>query len=276
MKLFITSRAHTERKRGFTLVEILVVILIIGLLFVFLVPKIDTAQLKAREVGVKTDFMAYDLAFDAVSKEQGGLGKLALLKSSDKGSNPKAVGAQIVDIFNNYLDPALQLDTDVTGECLQVMAEDGHYLIRTQSITKLDPWNNHYTFYYSGLYAGHDDGKPDFHEGYSMNNGAVQIHSCGKDSSETTFTLVDRTGTQSIECYAGFALTPEQAGITPSTNHGNSDYIILDYVKDADDISNIMNKGNITPDDDDYTLTLLSVNGVNYTYTTGFSTNVKA
>ena len=52
----------TNKKSGFTLVEILVVILIIGLLFVFLVPKIDNATDKARETGIKTDFRSYQTA----------------------------------------------------------------------------------------------------------------------------------------------------------------------------------------------------------------------
>ena len=44
-----------RKKQGFTLVEILVVIVVIGLLFMFFVPRIDFVGDKARETGVKSD-----------------------------------------------------------------------------------------------------------------------------------------------------------------------------------------------------------------------------
>ena len=93
-----------ERHGAFTLVEILVVILIIGLLFVFLVPKIDTATDKARETAIKTDFRAFQTAFEAVAKEQGGLGARALSRGTGDGAFEV-----LLEKINYYLDPALQL-----------------------------------------------------------------------------------------------------------------------------------------------------------------------
>ena len=109
-----------NRKAGFTLVEILVVILIIGILFTLLVPKITSATDKAREAGVKTDFRSYQLAFEQVAREQGTIGGF--------GADKSAVITQV----NYYLDTALQFDADGTTK------DDG----------KKDPWGRDYTFEY--------------------------------------------------------------------------------------------------------------------------------
>ena len=44
-----------KNQQGFTLVEILVVIVIIGILFTVILPRIDFASDRARQTGVKTD-----------------------------------------------------------------------------------------------------------------------------------------------------------------------------------------------------------------------------
>ena len=59
-----------KRKKAFTLVEILVVIAIIGILFMFFVPRIDFAGNKARETGVKSDLRSFMLATEQVMCEQ--------------------------------------------------------------------------------------------------------------------------------------------------------------------------------------------------------------
>ena len=57
---------RSEKKRAFTLVEILIVVAVIGILFVTLVPRIDFAGDKARETGVKTDFRSFELAAEQI------------------------------------------------------------------------------------------------------------------------------------------------------------------------------------------------------------------
>lgn len=138
-------KMYSKRKQAFTLVEILVVILIIGLLFVFLVPKISSSTDKAREVGVKNDFHSYETALEAVTKEHGGL-----------GASARVTASTAVDAINEYLDPALKIDAgslDSTGSTLT---------------SKKDPWNNKYHVAYIGSSTGND--------------GAVLILSSGKDS----------------------------------------------------------------------------------------------
>ena len=48
-----------RRKRGFTFVEVLFVIVIIGILAAILIPKITTESDRAREAGVDVDFRSF-------------------------------------------------------------------------------------------------------------------------------------------------------------------------------------------------------------------------
>lgn len=89
-------------ERGFTLVEILVVIAIIAILFIVLLPRLDFAGDKARESGVKTDFRSYQMSAESYLRTTAGVGI-------------DEVG------FNSELDPALVTDGAGTS-------------------SKLDPW----------------------------------------------------------------------------------------------------------------------------------------
>lgn len=167
---------YKNKKNGFTLVEILVVILIIGLLFVFLVPKIDSATDKARETGIKTDFRSYQTAFEAVAREQGGLGSQAIFRESTAEGGAKSM----INLVNYYLDPALQIEggTDVsgdTGDDLGEVTNNGDSTLDAKEIrtkTKLDPWNNNYVIQWKAWTA----------DGTNNNNGVIQIYTRGKDS----------------------------------------------------------------------------------------------
>ena len=112
-----------KKKSGFTLVEILIVVAVIGILFVTLVPRIDFAGDKARETGIKTDFRAFELAAEQTLRENAGL---AFVES----------GSEIEDLvtkMNMFLDPAVQFtvaDRDEGGTC-----------------NKEDQWNQPYKVY---------------------------------------------------------------------------------------------------------------------------------
>ena len=130
-------------KPGFTLVEILVVIVVIGLLFMVFVPRIDFASNSARETGVKSDFRSFEFAAEQLMRENAGVSKhntLATLCAASGG-------------INQYLDAALQFDT--TGKCAQT-----------------DPWNQNYT-----LQIVTPTGT-----GTNPNSGAIMFLSGGKDS----------------------------------------------------------------------------------------------
>lgn len=132
----------SEKKRAFTLVEILIVVAVIGILFVTLVPRIDFAGDKARETGVKTDFRSFELAAEQILRENAGLG--------DFDDVAELAGTNGINL---YLDKAIQFDT--SGEC-----------------AKQDQWNQPYTMQIV---------KPTG-TGINPNNGAIMFISNGKDS----------------------------------------------------------------------------------------------
>ena len=74
-----------KNKRAFTLIELLIVIAIIGILFVVLISRVDFATDKAKATGVQTDFRAYQMAFEIVSKEYGGFASLGWDKGDSNG-----------------------------------------------------------------------------------------------------------------------------------------------------------------------------------------------
>ena len=61
-----------NKKKAFTLIELLIVIAIIGILFIVLISKVDFATDKAKATGVQTDFRSFQVAFDTVAKENAG------------------------------------------------------------------------------------------------------------------------------------------------------------------------------------------------------------
>ena len=93
------GKNFSERKRGFTLVEILIVVAVIGILFISLVPRIDFAGDKARETGIKTDFRSFELAAEQLIRENAGLADFDDVAAlcGDNG-------------LNLYLDDALKFD----------------------------------------------------------------------------------------------------------------------------------------------------------------------
>ncbi|PDZ97078.1 hypothetical protein CON36_19620 [Bacillus cereus] len=102
-----------KNQKGFTLVEILVVIVIIGILFVLLLPRLDFANDKARQSGVKKDFREFQTAAEGYLKESAGqnLTQDGLNQYLDKGvqvptsSTAIATGAAAVSVASSGKDP---------------------------------------------------------------------------------------------------------------------------------------------------------------------------
>lgn len=130
----VLDNFKNKKKKGFTLIEILVVVLIIGVLFIALVPKIGSSTLKAQETGVKTRFNEFRTASTMLLKEHAGFGKIM---NADNDLET------IVIYLNDYLDPAVQFDnTTIQGQYCNSYAKD--------------PWNNAYRLHVS---ADHDTGE---------------------------------------------------------------------------------------------------------------------
>ena len=130
----VLDNFKNKKKRGFTLIEVLVVILIIGVLFIALVPKIGSSTLKAQETGVQARFNEFRTASTMLLKEHAGFGKIM---NADNDLET------IVIYLNDYLDPAVQFDnTTIQGQYCNSYAKD--------------PWNNAYRLHVS---ADHDTGE---------------------------------------------------------------------------------------------------------------------
>ena len=92
MKNFCKAKeAMTKRKRAFTLVEVLIVVVIIGILFVTLMVNLGFSTDKANTAGVQNDFHAFQTAIQIVAMEEQGLNvpieslKLSINKRLDTG-----------------------------------------------------------------------------------------------------------------------------------------------------------------------------------------------
>jgi type II secretory pathway pseudopilin PulG len=113
-------------------IELLVVIVIIGILFVVLISKVDFATDKAKTSGVQTDFRSFQMAFDTVAREQAGFSSLV-------GDNY----GKLETAINKNLDAKLHIDIDdSTGEITMLNGA-------------LDPWK----MPYHGVYIAGTDGK---------------------------------------------------------------------------------------------------------------------
>lgn len=110
--------------RGFTLIELIVVIAIIGILFVVLIPRINVAGDKAKEAGVKTDFRSYEMAVEQVMIEQSGL---------PRDGDEIDINKSTLEI-NKVLDEEMILDAN----------DDGSPINHTTK--KLDPWDREYKY----------------------------------------------------------------------------------------------------------------------------------
>lgn len=92
MKNFCNAKeAMKKRKRAFTLVEVLIVVVIIGILFVTLMVNLGFSTDKANMAGVQNDFHAFQTAIKLVAMEEQGLNvpieslKLSINKKLDTG-----------------------------------------------------------------------------------------------------------------------------------------------------------------------------------------------
>ena len=66
------NKSFFNKRKAFTLVELLIVIAIIGILFIVLISKVDFATDKAKATGVQTDFRSFQVALETVARENAG------------------------------------------------------------------------------------------------------------------------------------------------------------------------------------------------------------
>lgn len=91
-----------KKKKGFTLVELLVVIAVIGILFVTLISKVDFATDKARATGIQTDFRGFQMGIEMLLREKPGFDAAGITDT-----------ATCKTVLNNNLDAKLKfVDAD--------------------------------------------------------------------------------------------------------------------------------------------------------------------
>jgi prepilin-type N-terminal cleavage/methylation domain-containing protein len=106
------------RKKAFTMLEVLIVLVVISILFILLVSRVDFSVTSSKEMTVQTDFITYQIALEEVCLEQKALvGDMTLLR----------------DYLNKHLDSAFFVEAD--GGSL--------------TTSRLDPWGKEYYFEYS-------------------------------------------------------------------------------------------------------------------------------
>lgn len=129
------SKLNKINKRGFTLVEILVVILIIGILFVAFLPRIDFAGDKARETGVKSSLRSYMVASEQLLREYAGF------KDDDDVKNNALELNKLLDASNR-----LKVTEDTTTPGKAIIDADGTGKISGNAIktNEEDPWKENY------------------------------------------------------------------------------------------------------------------------------------
>ena len=114
------------KKKAFTLIEVLVVLVILSILFIVLVSKVDFSVTQSKEMTVSTDFLAYQLAIEEVCLEKKDLvADMSVLR----------------DNLNIYLEYDLMVEAD------------GGSLVTNRT----DPWGT--TYYLEYTRTSNDKGK---------------------------------------------------------------------------------------------------------------------
>jgi len=118
------------KKKGFTLIEMLVVIGIIGLLAVFLVPNLFGAQDKGKEVSVKAVMHSVQLAVEAYNMENESYPMGHNIPVRDLCENYLMIGGYITSIPKNPYTGKEYASQDMSGKIIYDYNDlDGKYKI---------------------------------------------------------------------------------------------------------------------------------------------------
>ncbi|OGT38528.1 MAG: type II secretion system protein GspG [Gammaproteobacteria bacterium RIFCSPHIGHO2_12_FULL_37_14] len=142
MKNPIKSKNY-KKMAGFTLIEVMVVVVILGILAAIIVPKIMSRPEQARVIKVKQDILAIQSALDLYKLDNG------LYPSTDQGLQALVMQPTIAPIPRSWKsDGYLQeVPTDPWGQTYQYMNDDEKLRIFSygskgrDSHTEIGNWN---------------------------------------------------------------------------------------------------------------------------------------
>ena len=119
MKNHIKS-SHYKRSAGFTLIEVMVVVVILGILAAMIVPKIMSRPEQARRVKVKQDILAIQSALDLYKLDSG------MYPSTDQGLQALVNKPSTPPVPRNWKSDGYLQDVpmDPWGEAYQYLNDD--------------------------------------------------------------------------------------------------------------------------------------------------------
>jgi general secretion pathway protein G len=119
MKTYIKS-SHYKKISGFTLIEVMVVVVILGILAALIVPKIMSRPEQARRVKVKQDLLAIQSALDLYKLDNG------LYPSTDQGLQALVTKPTSPPVPRNWKSDGYLQDVpmDPWGETYQYLNDD--------------------------------------------------------------------------------------------------------------------------------------------------------
>jgi general secretion pathway protein G len=120
MNKFIKSSQYPKKNLGFTLIEVMVVVVILGILAAFIAPKIMSRPEQARIVKAKQDILAVQSALDLYKLDNG------VYPSTDQGLDALVNKPTSAPLAQNWKsDGYLQkLPVDPWGEAYQYLNEN--------------------------------------------------------------------------------------------------------------------------------------------------------
>lgn len=107
-----------KKKNGFTLVEILVVLGIIGLLMVFLIPNVFMSKDRAKETAVKAVMHSVQLAIEAYNMENETYPMGRNLTLRNLCDNYLLIGNYLPDVPKNPFTGEKYAESDVAGKVI--------------------------------------------------------------------------------------------------------------------------------------------------------------
>lgn len=123
----LAANKLNKNKKGFTTIELVIVIAIISVLATVLIPQMSSMVDKAKISGVQQNFREMQIAAQTVAYEHAGFNSIDGLL--DAGGSTIADATKLYDALNVNFDPVNKIGDDGT-------------------MTRKDPWGNVYKFVY--------------------------------------------------------------------------------------------------------------------------------